>query len=67
MKVTYQPELLQQGNEALQDTVDPVHCSEMKRKVIELCVSSTVPGSDILQPTLDHGLTHTNKALSVEF
>lgn len=35
----------------MQDAVDPVHCSETKRKVTELCASSRDPGSDLL-PTL---------------
>lgn len=44
VKVTHQPELLEEGDEAVQDAVDPVHCSETKRKVTELCASSGDPG-----------------------
>lgn len=51
VKVTDQPELLKEGDEALQDSVDPVHCPGKKRKVTECCASSGDLGSDLLPPT----------------
>lgn len=33
LKVTCQPKLLEEGDEALEGAVDAVHCSEAKKKV----------------------------------
>lgn len=67
VKVTHQPELLEKGDEAVQDAVNPVHCSETKGKVTELCASAETRAQTSSRPPLDQGLTHTNKALMVEF
>ena len=52
VEVTRQPEPLKEGDEAVQDTVDPVYCPDKKRKVTELRTSARDPGSDLFPPAL---------------
>lgn len=46
--ITWQPELLQEGDEALKHAVDPVHCSETRGDVSQDGDPSRAPGSGSL-------------------
>lgn len=66
--ITWQPELLKEGDETLKYAVDPVHCSETKGNVGKDGGPSRTPGVRHHSPMLQNQSTpHANRALTCNF
>lgn len=65
--ITWQPELLKEGDEALKYAVDPVHCSETRGNVGKDGSPSRAPGSGSLPMPQSQSAPHANRAVTCNF
>lgn len=65
--ITWQPELLKEGDEALKYTVDPVHCTETSGNVGKEGGPSRAPGSGSLPAAPEPKHTPRKQSPNMQF